>query len=69
MASLSINYLEVLALEPAVERWAHLWANKKVFIHCDNMTACALVNKGKRKKMLLKRCAAYSGSQLAINFV
>lgn len=46
VAALPINYLEVLALEPAVERWAHLWTNKKVFIHCDNVTACILINKG-----------------------
>ena len=46
VAALPINYLEVLALEPAVERWAHFWTNKKVFIHCDNVTACTLINKG-----------------------
>ena len=39
-ASLPINYLEVLALEPAVRRWAPLWRNKKVFIHTDD-AACA----------------------------
>ena len=45
-ASLPINYLEVLALEPAVRRWAPLWINKKVFIHTDNIAACAIINKG-----------------------
>ena len=45
-ASLPINYLEVLALEPAVGRWAPLWKNKKVFIHTDNVAACAIINKG-----------------------
>ena len=40
-----INYLEVLALEPAAMRWAPYWANKKVYVHCDNLTACALINK------------------------
>ena len=45
-ASLPINYLEVLALEPAVRRWAPLWRNKKVFIHIDNVAACAIINKG-----------------------
>ena len=51
VASLPINYLEVLALEPAVKRWAHLWTNKKVFIHCDNVTACTLINKGTCKNV------------------
>ena len=45
-ASLPINYLEVLALEPAVCRWAPLWSNKKVFIHIDNVAACAIIKKG-----------------------
>jgi hypothetical protein len=45
-ASLHINYKEVLALEPAVERWAHLWAGKKVFVHSDNQAAVAIINKG-----------------------
>lgn len=39
------NQLEVLALEPAAMRWASYWANKKVYVHCDNLTACALINK------------------------
>ena len=44
--SLPINYLEVLALEPAVTRWAPLWTNKKVFIHSDNQAACSIINRG-----------------------
>ena len=36
--SLPINYLEVLALEAAVCRWAPLWRN--------NVAACAIINKG-----------------------
>lgn len=43
---LPINYLEVLSLEPAAMRWAHCWANKKVYVHCDNITACHIINKG-----------------------
>ena len=45
-ASLHINYKEVLALEPAVTRWSHLWAGKKVFVHSDNQAAVAIINKG-----------------------
>lgn len=52
-ASLPINYLEVLSLEPAVQRWAHLWANKRVFVHCDNQAACAIIRKGSSKHPLV----------------
>ena len=48
--SLPINYLEVLALEAAVGRWAPLWRNKKVFIHTDNVAACGIINKGSCRK-------------------
>lgn len=44
-AVLPINYLEVLTLELAACKWAHLWANKKVYVHCDNITACTIINK------------------------
>lgn len=44
-AVLPINYLEVLSLELAAFKWAHLWANKKVTVHCDNVTACTIINK------------------------
>lgn len=49
LLSLPINYLEVLALEPAVVRWAPLWRNKKEYVHCDNVTACSIINKGSCK--------------------
>lgn len=45
-ATLPINYLEVLALEPAIAQWAGHFRNKKVFVHCDNQAACAIINKG-----------------------
>lgn len=48
-SSLPINYLEVLSLEPATRRWAPVWANRKVFVHCDNLAACAIINKGSCK--------------------
>lgn len=53
ISMLPINYLEVLALEPAVLRWAPLWANKKVFIHSDNITACSIINRGSCKNPLV----------------
>ena len=50
---LPINYLEVLALEPAVLRWAPLWANKKVFVHSDSQAACSIINRGSSKNPLV----------------
>ena len=46
MTSMPINYLEVLSLEPAAYRWAHLWRNKRVYVHCDNQCAVTIINKG-----------------------
>ena len=34
-APLHINHKEVLALEPAAAAWAPLWANKRIYVHCD----------------------------------
>lgn len=44
--TLPINYLEVLALGPAVLRWGHLWSNRRVYVHCDNQAATHIINKG-----------------------
>ena len=49
---LHINYKEVL-LEPAVVEWGHLWCNRKVYIHCDNQAAVAIINKGTSKNSLV----------------
>ena len=48
-ALLPINYLEVLSLEIAARRWSHLWTNRLVYVHCDNVAACAIINKGSSK--------------------
>lgn len=48
-ALLPINYLEVLSLEIATRRWSRAWSNKLVYVHCDNITACAIINKGSCK--------------------
>jgi hypothetical protein len=44
-ASLHINMKEVLALEPAAHQWAHLWRNKKIYVHTDNQAAAGIINK------------------------
>ena len=41
-----INFKEVLALEPAVIRWGHLWKNRKIVVHTDNKAAESIINKG-----------------------
>ena len=43
---LHINHLECLAIETAVATWAPLFANHRVFVHCDNTCAVATLNKG-----------------------
>ena len=48
-SKLPINYLEVLALEPAIGQWAHQLANKKVYVHCDNVAAVSIINRGSCK--------------------
>lgn len=45
-ASLHINRKEVLAQILAAFRWGHLWANQHIIIHCDNITAVHIINKG-----------------------
>ena len=53
IATLPINYLEVLALEPAIRRWAPALCNKKVYVHCDNMVTCSIINKGSSKNTIV----------------
>lgn len=50
---LHINMKEVLALEPAATCWAPLWANKKIFVHTDNITAACVINKGMSKETVV----------------
>lgn len=46
LACLHINHKEVLAQVFAATRWAHLWRNQHIIIHCDNETAVHIINKG-----------------------
>ena len=45
LQNLPINYKEAIALEPAVQAWAPYWTNKKIYVHLDNQTAVALINR------------------------
>lgn len=49
VCNLHINYKEVMALEPAAQRWATSWENQTVFVHSDNQAAVAILNKGSCK--------------------
>ena len=52
-APLHINHKEVLALEPAAITFAPLWANKTIYVHCDNRSAVYVINKGISKHPLV----------------
>ena len=45
IADQHINVKETMAIVTAVRRWALHWANCKVVIHTDNVTAKAHVNR------------------------
>ena len=48
-----ITYKETLALEPAATIWGPLWANKTVYIHCDNQAAVQMINRGSSHNPLI----------------
>jgi hypothetical protein len=50
---LHINHKEILALEPAATAFAPLWANKTIYVHCDNRCAVYTINKGLSKHPLV----------------
>jgi len=50
---LCINYKEVLALLPAVAKWAPFWENKTVHVYSDNVCAVNVINKGSTKNPIV----------------
>lgn len=55
VSMLHINEKEVLAVVLAAQRWAHLWGNKHVILHSDNMVTVSAINKGTcRNSMVMK---------------
>ena len=50
---LCINYKEVLALLPAVEKWAPYFVNKQLHVYSDNICAVNTINKGSSKNALV----------------
>ena len=41
-----INVKEALTICLAARRWGHLWQNKRIIVHTDNITAMTHINKG-----------------------
>ena len=50
---LCINYKEILALLPAVEKWSPYFTNKHLHVYSDNMCAVNTINKGSSKHPLV----------------
>ena len=68
VASLPIYYLEVLALEPAVKRWAYLWINKCLSIVIMLQHVLLLTKGPVKMKLLWQHCVAYFGIRPFIIF-
>jgi hypothetical protein len=53
VASLHINDKEVLALELAITQWAPKLRDRKVYVHCDSMVACAVIKRGSSRNPIV----------------
>ena len=53
LSALHINHKEALAVCLAAERWAPAWANRQVFVFCDNQAAVGMINKGSTSSPLV----------------
>jgi len=51
--ALCINYKEVIALLPAVKKWAPYFQNKLLHVYSDNQCAVGIINKGSCKDPLV----------------
>ena len=45
LSGLPINYKEAAMAALCVQRWAHLWQNKLVYLYSDNQCAVSIINK------------------------
>ena len=59
-ANLHLNHKEVLAQIFAAFRWVPLWANRHVIIHCDNVAAVHIINKGTTNNSVVESKPFYS---------
>ena len=53
----NINHLEMINIMVALKIWGHIWANKKVRIHCDNLPVVEVLNSGRARDDTLATCA------------
>ena len=54
-----INLKGLAAVGLAIQRWAPLWANKRVFVWSDNTTTVSSVNRCSSRCPLLMKCLRY----------
>ena len=45
----SIEYLELFAVTVGVKLWIHRFANKEIFLFCDNMSVVHMLNRSSSK--------------------
>ena len=55
VASLHINHLEVLTLEPAAALFCEAWRDRLVTVYSDNQAAVGIINKGSTRNALVMR--------------
>ena len=54
---INISHLEMINIMVALKIWGHIWANKKVKIHCDNLPVVEVLNSGRARDDTLTACA------------
>ena len=54
-----INLKELEAVVLAIQRWAPLWAKKRVFVWSDNTTTVSNINRCSSRSPLLMKCLRY----------
>ena len=54
-----INLKELAAVVLAIQRWAPLWTNKRVFVWSDNTTTVSCINRCSSRSPLLMKCLRY----------
>ena len=52
----NINLLEMINIMVALKIWGHIWKNKRVQIHCDNLPVVEVLNSGHARDDILAGC-------------
>ncbi len=70
-AHTSTCFLELFAVTVAIVKWAHLFTNKRILLHCDNQATVAVVNAGTSrctKCLQLLKAIAFTSMTLNVRF-